>query len=79
MHILAPGPLPVGAIAAGLPVSRPAVSRHLRVLEEASLVAHERRGTRSLFRLNEAGFDAARAWLDGFWSDALARFAAEAP
>jgi DNA-binding transcriptional ArsR family regulator len=74
MRILAPGPRPVGEIAAGLPVSRPAVSKHLRVLEEAQLVAHDKQGNRNVFRLERAGFDAARHWLDEFWDDALARF-----
>ena len=55
-------------------ISRPAVSKHLRVLEDAALVAHEARGNRNLFRLHPAGFDAARRWLDAFWDEALSRF-----
>ena len=74
VRILAPGPRSVGEIAAELPISRPAVSKHLRVLEDAALVAHESQGNRNLFRLHPAGFDAARRWLDAFWDDALSRF-----
>ncbi len=75
LTILAPGPRPVGEIAAQLPVSRPAVSKHLRLLQNAELVAFERSGNRNLFRLEAAGFDAAKVWLDAFWDEALARFA----
>lgn len=75
MRILAPGPRPVGEIAAVLPVSRPAVSKHLRVLENAQLVAHDKQGNRNVFRLERVGFDAARQWLEEFWDEALARFA----
>lgn len=74
MRLLAPGPRPVGELAASLPVSRPAVSKHLKILEDARLVAHDKQGTRSVFRLHPAGFEAARQWLDAFWDDALARF-----
>lgn len=73
--ILRGGPHAVGDIAAKLPVSRPAVSKHLRILEKAQLVAHEKDGTRNVFRIEATGFEAARDWLDGFWDDALARFA----
>src|SRR5919201_4039685 len=72
------GPLPVGEIARELPVSRPAVSQHLRVLKEAGLVDEEPVGTRRLYRLDPAGLGALRAYFDGFWSDALAAFKAEA-
>lgn len=78
VRILAPGPRSVGEIAAELPVSRPAVSRHLRILERAALVAHEPQGNRNVFRLHPGGFDAARRWLDSFWDDALERFVAVA-
>lgn len=71
---LAAGPLPVAGIAAGLPVSRPAVSRHLRQLSAAGLVTHDTSGTRHLYRLDRAGFAAAADWLDGFWDEALTRF-----
>jgi DNA-binding transcriptional ArsR family regulator len=70
------GPLPVGAIARPLPVSRPAVSRHLRVLEAAGLVNHEAVGTRRLYRLDERGLGELRRWVDGVWATALDRFAA---
>ena len=69
------GPVPVGVIAEGLPVSRPAVSRHLRVLESCGLVTHEPAGTRNLYRLDRRGLEELRAWVDGFWDDVLDRFA----
>jgi len=65
-------------LAEGLPVSRPAVSQHLRVLEDAGLVVARRHGTRRLYRLDPDGLDELRAALDSFWSDALAAFAAAA-
>jgi DNA-binding transcriptional ArsR family regulator len=68
------GPAPVGAIAAELPVSRPAVSQHLRVLEGAGLVTSEKQGTRHLYAVRPDGLAVLRLWLDGFWDDALARF-----
>ena len=68
------GPLAVGELAEGLPVSRPAVSQHLRVLKEAGLVVERRDGTRRLYRLDPDGLAALRAALDQFWSDALAAF-----
>lgn len=74
VHLLGGGPRPVGAIADTLPVSRPAVSAHLRVLEEAALVTFEKAGNRNLFRLRPEGFAAARDWLGAFWDDALIRF-----
>ena len=70
------GPLAVGEIARPLPVSRPAVSRHLRVLEAAGLVNHQVVGTRHLYRLDERGLDELRRWVDGLWVTALDRFAA---
>jgi DNA-binding transcriptional ArsR family regulator len=75
LRILAPGPLPVGQIAAGLPVSRPAVSKHLRILERVNLVTHEKQGSRNLFRLDVQGFDLARDAIESFWEGSLARFA----
>jgi predicted transcriptional regulator len=66
--------LPVGDIAGHLPISRPAVSKHLRMLEQAGLVEHTASGTRNIFRLRAAGFGAARAYLEGFWDEALANF-----
>ncbi len=65
----------VGEIAAGLPVSRPAVSKHLAVLERAGLVTHVRSGTRSLYRVDPAGLEALRSYLDLFWTDVLGAFA----
>jgi DNA-binding transcriptional ArsR family regulator len=75
MRLLRSGPRPVGELAQELPVSRPAVSKHLKLLEEVGLVAHDANGTRNLYRLDRRGFDDARAWLDTFWDEALARFA----
>ena len=68
------GPLSVGELAQGLPVSRPAVSQHLRVLKGAGLVSERREGTRRLYRLEPAGLGALRAYFDSFWWDALAAF-----
>ena len=71
------GPRPVGEIARGLPVSRPAVSQHLKVLKEAGLVADRSEGTRRIYHIDPKGLGAMRAWLDQFWDSALAAFAAE--
>jgi DNA-binding transcriptional ArsR family regulator len=71
------GPKPVGAIARGLPVSRPAVSQHLKVLKEAGLVADRPEGTRRVYFIDPHGLGALRKWLDQFWDDALAAFKAE--
>lgn len=75
VQILSAGAATVGDVADQLPVSRPAVSRHLKQLEEAALVAHEQRGTRNVYRLDVRGFSSARRWLDTFWDEAIARFA----
>ena len=72
------GPLSVGEIAAELPVSRPAVSQHLRVLKEAGLVTERRNGTRRLYRLDPDGLGELRRYVEDFWTDALAAFKAEA-
>lgn len=72
------GPLAVGEIAAALPVSRPAVSQHLRVLKEAGLVTERKDGTRRLYRVDPTGIAAIRDYFDGFWTDALAAFKAAA-
>lgn len=77
-ELLRSGPRSVGELAAGLPVSRPAVSQHLRVLEGAHLVTHRRDGTRHLYELDSAGVGLLRDWVDGFWNEALARFKAVA-
>lgn len=71
-------PLSVGEIADGLPISRPAVSQHLRVLKEAGLVTERRNGTRRLYRLDPDGVGELRDYFDDFWTDALASFKAEA-
>jgi len=65
------GPRPVGAIARGLPVSRPAVSQHLKALKEAGLVADRPEGTRRVYFIDPHGLGALRKWLDRFWDDAL--------
>ena len=72
------GPRSVGELADGLPVSRPAVSQHLRVLKEAGLVSDRKEGTRRLYRVDPGGLSGLRDYFDGFWGEALARFAAEA-
>ncbi len=69
------GPLPVKEIATPLPVTRPAVSQHLGVLKRAGLVSVEQQGTSRVYRLEPGGLEALRAYLDNFWSVALAQFA----
>ena len=71
---LADRPQAVGELAAALPVSRPAVSQHLKVLKDAGLVAERAEGTRRIYRLNEAGVAALRDQLDTFWNRALAGY-----
>src|SRR5881227_764015 len=73
-ELLAEGPRPVGEIAGELPVSRPAVSQHLRVLKEAGLVTDRQDGTRRLYELNQAGAEAVRGYVDRLWNQALAAF-----
>lgn len=72
------GPLPVGVIAEGLPVSRPAVSQHLKVLKEAGLVTESQDGARRIYRIDPEGLGQLRKWLDQFWDVALTNFKAEA-
>ena len=72
------GPRAVGEIAGELPVSRPAVSQHLRVLKEAGLVTERRDGTRRLYRLDPDGLGELRDYFDDFWTEALAGFKAAA-
>jgi DNA-binding transcriptional ArsR family regulator len=72
------GPRSVGELASGLPVSRPAVSQHLRVLKGAGLVTDEQQGTRRLYRVERDGLEELRAWFDSFWDAALAEFKAAA-
>src|SRR5271155_3579231 len=71
------GPRRVGAIASGLPVSRPAVSQHLKVLKEAGLVTDRAEGTRRIYYIDPRGLAALRAYLDQFWDRALASFQTE--
>ena len=71
------GAKPVGRIAAGMPVSRPAVSQHLRVLKEAGLVREEQDGTRRLYSIDPKGLGPLRRGLDQFWDEALDAFRAE--
>lgn len=70
------GPVPVGELAAELPVGRPAVSKHLRVLEGAGLVEHQSIGTRNLYALAPAGFTALQQWLTYTWDEVLGAFGA---
>ena len=73
---LADGPKAVGEIAGELPVSRPAVSQHLKVLKQAGLVTDRAEGTRRLYQLNPQGIQDLRAYFDQFWNQALASFKA---
>lgn len=70
-------PMSVGEIAAGQPVSRPAVSQHLRVLEAAQLVSVEPRGNRRMYLIRREGLQGLRDYLDSFWSDTLSAYGAE--
>ncbi|MBV9530185.1 MAG: winged helix-turn-helix transcriptional regulator [Bradyrhizobium sp.] len=72
------GPRPVNAIAAGMSVSRPAVSQHLRVLKDAGLVDERSEGVRRIYSVRREGLIDLRAWLDSFWGDALEAFKLEA-
>ncbi len=74
---LGSGPASVGEIAAGMPVSRPAVSQHLKVLKDARLVSDEAVGTRRVYYIDPQGLGELRAWLDQFWEEALAAFKSE--
>ena len=75
IRLLAGGPASVTELAQRLPVSRPAVSQHLKVLREAGLVAVRPQGTRRIYQVDPAGLAALRQELDGFWSAALTNFA----
>jgi DNA-binding transcriptional ArsR family regulator len=79
-ELIAEDPMPVGAIAARLPVSRPAVSQHLKVLKEAGLVVQRPSGTQRYYEVDPDGVDALRSYFERFWSTALGSFknAAEA-
>ena len=71
------GPKAVGALARGMPVSRPAVSQHLKVLKKAGLVTDRQEGTRRVYYIDPHGLGALRTWLDQFWDQALTAFQAE--
>lgn len=77
-ELLANGPRAVGEIARHLPVTRPAVSQHLKVLKEAGLVTDHPSGTKRLYQVNPEAVDALRAYFDGFWNRSLAAFKAAA-
>jgi DNA-binding transcriptional ArsR family regulator len=72
------GPRPVNALAAGLPVSRPAVSQHLKALKDAGLVQERSEGARRIYSVRREGLVELRNWLDSFWGDALEAFKQEA-
>jgi DNA-binding transcriptional ArsR family regulator len=72
------GPSSVGELAQDLPVSRPAVSQHLRVLKDAGLVRDRKDGTRRIYSVDPGGLEDIRAYFDTFWREALDRFAEEA-
>jgi DNA-binding transcriptional ArsR family regulator len=75
VELLRDGPLPVGHLAAQLPVGRPAVSKHLRVLGDAGLVQHSSHGTRNLYALAPPGLTTAQQWLVDMWDVALSNYA----
>lgn len=72
------GPTSVGELATGLPISRPAVSKHLRLMLEAGLVCVTEHGTKRFYELDLRGLESLRAYVDGFWDDVLSRFRAAA-
>jgi len=74
LELLHDGPRSVREIAADMPITRPAVSRHLRLLKEAGLVISSAEGTRRLYQLHDQGLDAVRAYLQEVWGEAAARF-----
>jgi DNA-binding transcriptional ArsR family regulator len=73
VRALAEGPRSVTELAAAFPISRPAVSRHLKQLEQAGLVTHRSEGTRNVYALDRGGLTNTAAWLTGFWDEADAR------
>lgn len=73
---LAEGPKAVGELAANLPVSRPAVSQHLKILKEAGLVSDQPDGARRVYQIDPRGLGQLRAWLDRYWDSALVAFQA---
>jgi len=74
LRILSSGDKPVQEIAAAMPISRPAVSRHLRLLKDAGMVTEHPQGTRRIYHLQEQGLRAVQAYLEGVWGEAAARF-----
>ena len=78
LDLLLEGPHPVGELAALLPVSRPAVSQHLKVLKEVGLVSDRQEGTRRVYRVEPGGLAPLRAYLERFWQKNLVAFAAHA-
>jgi DNA-binding transcriptional ArsR family regulator len=74
LQLLGEGPRSVGQLADELPISRPAVSRHLRLLREAGLVSEEARGTRNIYRLHDQGVEAVQAYLLELWGEAVTNF-----
>ena len=77
LELLRDGPTPVGQLAEQLPVGRPAVSKHLRVLSNAGLIEHHSAGTRNLYMLVPGGMASAQQWLTSTWDTVLAAYAAE--
>lgn len=71
--LLSNGPLSVGALAGNFAISRPAISRHLKILKQAGLIRPQAIGNRNLYALDQHGFTATAAWLDSFWDEAAAR------
>ena len=71
------GPQSVGSLARGLPVSRPAVSQHLKVLKDAGLVTDRAEGTRRVYYIDPDGLGELRQWIDRFWNDSLKSFESE--
>jgi DNA-binding transcriptional ArsR family regulator len=78
LDLLLDGPLPVGELAARLPVSRPAVSQHLKVLKEVGVVVDRQEGTRRVYRVDPQGLLPLRSYLERFWTRALVAFAQHA-
>jgi DNA-binding transcriptional ArsR family regulator len=74
LRLLSSGDKPVQEIAAAMPISRPAVSRHLRLLKDAGMVTEQAHGTRRIYHLEEQGMHAVQTYLEGIWGDAVARF-----
>ena len=74
LRLLSDGDKPVTEIAAAMTISRPAVSRHLRLLKDAGMVAEQAAGTRRIYHLQDQGLHAVKAYLEGVWGEAAARF-----